>query len=74
MRFKVVSYSQSAHCCFDFTVVDTEEPVVIHGEHYRDPRTGDLQYEAVCECFTQENAKRVADALNEAVRLREPMR
>jgi hypothetical protein len=60
MRYIVVDGSQSAHCCFDATVVDTTQPVMIGGEHYKN------QYESVCECFDAEDAKRIADALNRA--------
>lgn len=64
-RYKVVNYSQSAHCCFDATVVDTTKPMILGGEHYRNPH-GDLQYEAVCECFEKEDAEAIAKALNKA--------
>ncbi len=57
-RYKVVDGSQSGHCCFDATVVDTTQPVMIGGEHYNG------QYEAVCECFDHSNAERIAAALN----------
>lgn len=57
-RYKVVKGSQSAHCCFDATVVDTTKPIMISGEHYKD------QYEAVCECFEETDAQTVCDALN----------
>lgn len=57
-RYKLVKGSQSAHCCFDFTVVDTTRPVMIHGEHY------DGQFEPLCECFEKEDAERIVAALN----------
>lgn len=59
-RYKVVSGSQSAHCCFENTVVDTTKPVMIGGKHYRD------EYAPVCECFDEEAAQLIADALNAA--------
>lgn len=57
-RFKIVAGSQSAHCCFDFTVVDTTRPKMIHGEHY------DNQFEPMCECFDEAEATAITAALN----------
>lgn len=57
-RYKVIRGSQSAHCCFDFTVVDTTRPVMIHGEHY------DNRFEPLCECFEERDAIVIAGALN----------
>lgn len=59
-RYKVVSGSQSAHCCFEATVVDTARPFTIAG-HQRDGK-----FEAVCECFELSDAERIAAALNAA--------
>lgn len=58
MRFKVVKGSQSAHCCFDYTVVDTTKPVMIGGKHF------EKQYEEVCECFERADAELICSALN----------
>lgn len=52
-RCVVVDGSQSRHCCFDATVVDTSKPTGYMG-----------QFDAVCECFTVEDARVVCDALN----------
>lgn len=57
-RFLVVDGSQSGHCCFEYTVVDTELPVTIAGVHYKN------QYEPVCECFERADADRICAALN----------
>ena len=62
-RYAIYNGSQSAHCCFYATVVDTTKPEMIHGEHYRGI-DGQLHYEAVCECFSQEAAELVCKALN----------
>lgn len=59
MRFKVVEGSESKHCCFDATVVDTTKPWSAD------------RYEPVCECFESEDAKMIADALNASERLAE---
>ena len=52
-RFKVIEGSQSCHSWFDWTVVNTDKP----------NRAGD-EFEAVCECFEEENARMIATALN----------
>lgn len=51
-RYKVVAGSQSGHCCFDCTVVDTTKPS--HGD----------TFELICECFDMDEAQTIADALN----------
>lgn len=58
MRYEVIEQSQSGHCCFEATVVDTHTPC----EAY--PTTG--RYMQVCECFDVQDAYRIADALNAA--------
>lgn len=61
-RYKVVEGSQSAHCCFDATVVDTSKPTIINGEPYCPD--GVQQYEAVCEAFYEADAALICEALN----------
>ena len=53
-RYKILEGSKSGHCCFDFTVIDTE--VIMHG----DPMT-------ICECFNKEDAELVCTALNNLI-------
>lgn len=48
-RYKVLEGSESNHCCFEATVIDTDMDSSLH---------------AVCECFSMEEAQMVADALN----------
>jgi len=50
-RYKVMAGSQSAHCCFSCTIIDTSRP----------SGTGD---DSVCECFEEADAKLICDALN----------
>jgi hypothetical protein len=50
-RYKVIPESASEHCCFQFSVVDTEE------REYGQPKT-------VCETFEREPADMIARALN----------
>lgn len=54
-RYKLVEGSQSAHCCFAYTVVDTNKPEAL----------GELLYEQVCECFEKEEAELIVKALND---------
>lgn len=63
-RYKIVDESQSVHCCFRKTVVDTTRPVMIHGEHHDD------KYEAMCECIDEDAAPVICDALNAVDRFR----
>ena len=55
-RYKVIEGSESAHCCFEATVIDTHQPRMI----------ADFQYfKTVCECFDVESAELVCKALND---------
>lgn len=53
-RYVVVGGSESGHCCFGATVVDTQAP---HPTSAGDP-------DWVCECHDIETAQKIADALN----------
>lgn len=64
MRYKIVDESQSVHCCFRKTVVDTTRPVMIHGAHH------DGKYEPMCECIDEEAAPVICDAINAVDRFR----
>jgi hypothetical protein len=55
-RYIVVENSQSAHCCFEATVVDSHTP--------RASYPNDDKYEQICECFSVAEAQKIADALN----------
>lgn len=52
-RYLVVEGSQSGHCCFEATVVDTRKPSLIGG-----------QFEQLCECFEAQDAILIASSLN----------
>ena len=43
------------HCCFEYTVVDTEDPMMIGDK---------VDYATVCECFDDESADKITNALN----------
>jgi hypothetical protein len=51
-RYEVVEGSESGHCCFEASVVDTTKPLRGKG------------FEVMCECFEKENAELIARALN----------
>lgn len=55
-RFQVVPGSQSCHCCFEWTVVDTSKG--------RNAYEGDPAFEALCECYEEADARRIAAGLN----------
>lgn len=62
-RYKVVEGSQSIHCCFDYTIVDTTKPEMIGGTQYRDDND-ELQWVEICECFDEKSANLICKALN----------
>lgn len=66
-RYRVAPYSQSSHCCFDATVLDTTKPYFISDEHYCGTN-GYLHYDTVCESFTVSEAVMIAEALNAAIK------
>lgn len=55
-RYAVVEGSQTSHCCFEATVVDTHAPTGFNGE-----------YNPVCECMELLEARMICDALNAQV-------
>lgn len=59
-RYKVVPGSESAHCCFEFTIVDTMRPLMIDGDPFEN------QFDTVCETFSEVDAELVCNALNAA--------
>lgn len=67
-RYKIVDGSESAHCCFNATVVDTAKPMFFPGSGKPITRyNGDQEEqccETICECFTMADAELVCRALN----------
>jgi hypothetical protein len=64
-RYKAVPYSQSAHCCFEATVLDTTKPHFLGGEHYCG--IGDrafFHYDSIAECFDIDDAELIAALMN----------
>ncbi len=62
-RYAIYKGSQSGHCCFEATVVDTTKPDIIGDKHYQGS-DGQFHYKAVCECFEEADAELVCKALN----------
>jgi hypothetical protein len=58
MRFIVIDGSQTGHCCFSATIVDTTKPTMIGEKHDKN------QFKPICECFEEEDAKQIAEYLN----------
>lgn len=61
-RYIVQSGSDSGHCCFEASVVDTTRPTMFGAEHYH--RNGIPSYHCVCECFEEREAQNIAYTLN----------
>lgn len=55
-RFIVLNGSESAHCCFEFTVIDTSKGKEDYGDYWK---------ETVCETFEKKHAIMICDALNQ---------
>lgn len=53
-RFIIIKWSQSWHCCFSYTVVDTRQ-----WKEY-----GDYWKKSMCETFKEQEAIDICDALN----------
>jgi len=64
-RYKVLKGSESAHCCFEGTVVDNETPHPAYGP--------DRPY-WLCECFDLKDAEKIAQTLNGAEDLKSAAR
>ena len=62
IRYAIFVGSQSGHCCFSATVVDTTKPTMIGDKHFHD--CGQYFYDPVCECFDMADAEKVCNALN----------
>ncbi len=63
-RFKIQKGSASGHpCCFDYTVIDTSRPFMVHGEQYVD--NGVPQFHSACECTEESYAQMICKALND---------
>ena len=65
MRYAIREGSQSCHCCFEYTVVDTNKPLILGDEQYIG-EDGHPEFESVCEYFDEQDAKLICDALNKA--------
>ncbi len=57
MRYIIIPESLSAHCCFEYTIVDTKA-----GK--KDLGGTDYWNKSMCECFDEEEAVEICNALN----------
>jgi hypothetical protein len=64
-RYRVVTESVSNHCCFEATVIDTENLNQSDRSSYHADTYG-IHFKTVCETFTLEEARMVCNALNYA--------
>jgi len=55
-RYQILDDSASGHCCFGFTVIDTQK--------VRDVIPGKTYFETICECFERKYAELICAALN----------
>lgn len=62
MRYMISMGSNSGHCCFEATVVYTSR-IQRMGRDGCDPT-----YDTVCECFSEDDAIMICDALNATVK------
>lgn len=62
MRYRVTEESETGHCCFEASVLDTSAP-----DPRRDGSIIKESFDVVCECFTVEAAQKIAAALNGVV-------
>lgn len=62
-RYTFCYGSNSNHCCFEATVVDTTNPK-INPEGEVITCDGKIQYETTCECFDIKDAELICKALN----------
>lgn len=60
-RFQVDTTYIDHSCCYGAQVVDTDKPIIIGNEHYRN------QFATVCECYDIETAAMIAEALNRRI-------
>ena len=59
LRYKVINDSDSAHCCFEASVIDTQTPTI------SSPGITIKDYTSICECMDIAQAHFIAKILNE---------
>lgn len=60
-RYIVEKGSDSGHCCFKWSVMDTHTKELINEE------TGKYQLKCMCECFEKEDAENICNLLNKSL-------
>lgn len=61
MRYELEKGSGTNHCCFSYTIRDTQKPTYGFKGNF-------ISYEIVCECLDEEYAKLILEALNKGDR------
>lgn len=59
MRYEIVEGSQTGHCCFVATIIDTYTNRNLYPK--------DLEHNALCECMDVDDAQKICAALNATV-------
>ena len=57
-RYKIIEGSESGHCCFDATILDTHQPEDL-------TKDGTPYYHNLAECFYIEDATLIVNALHQ---------
>lgn len=60
-RYIVEEGSDSSHCCFEWSVMDT------HTKTSKNYLTGGFYLKCVCECFDKEDAENICNLLNKSL-------
>lgn len=60
-RYTVEKGSDSGHCCFQWSVIDTS---IVLGVHVSNDN---YYYKCVCECCDEEDAENICNLLNKSV-------
>lgn len=64
-RFKIMKGSATGHCCFEYSIVDSNEVISINEElEHEDDYKFKETYNPICECLSRYHAIKIANALN----------
>lgn len=63
-RYEIREGSQTAHCCYEWTVIDTAKPILLGPNKTPYIVDGEQRYEPICECWEQSDAMAICLALN----------
>lgn len=66
MQYQVKKGSQTGHCCFQWSVVDTARQLTTGDGKPLTDDDGCALSECICECYQEADARLIADRLNAA--------